>query len=191
MEAIEGRKRKMHMDTGTSKTALRPMSEAEAAAMPPRVSLVIPCYNEEESVDELMTEVFQVIERHNRTRRGGHLRRRRLARQDVGEAAVVGRRETPRLKLVRFRRNFGQTAAMVAGMDHSSGDVIIPLDADLQNDPNSIPVADGEDRRGLRRRLGLARNRQDTFISASSRRGSPTRSSRRSAACTCTTTAAR
>src|SRR5690606_20328228 len=44
-----------------------------------------------------------------------------------------------RVKLVRFRRNFGQTAAMAAGMEYSSGRVIIPLDADGQNDPADIP----------------------------------------------------
>src|SRR5581483_9690329 len=45
----------------------------------------------------------------------------------------------PRIKVVHFRKNFGQTAAMMAGVDHASGDVIIPMDADLQNDPEDIP----------------------------------------------------
>lgn len=45
----------------------------------------------------------------------------------------------PTAKVVRFRRNFGQTAAMAAGMNFASGEVIIPLDADLQNDPADIP----------------------------------------------------
>ena len=40
-----------------------------------------------------------------------------------------------RIKVVHFRRNFGQTAAMMAGLDYSTGDVIVPIDADLQNDP--------------------------------------------------------
>lgn len=45
----------------------------------------------------------------------------------------------PRIKVVHFRRNFGQTAAMMAGFDFASGDIIVPLDADLQNDPKDIP----------------------------------------------------
>ncbi|MCG8696646.1 MAG: glycosyltransferase family 2 protein, partial [Bacteroidales bacterium] len=46
----------------------------------------------------------------------------------------------PRIRLIRFRRNFGQTAAMSAGFDHARGEVIVPLDADLQNDPADIPM---------------------------------------------------
>jgi glycosyltransferase involved in cell wall biosynthesis len=45
----------------------------------------------------------------------------------------------PRIRLLEFARNFGQTAAISAGFDHSQGEVIIPLDADLQNDPRDIP----------------------------------------------------
>jgi len=45
----------------------------------------------------------------------------------------------PQYKIVNFRRNFGQTAAMMAGIDFASGDIIIPLDGDLQNDPADIP----------------------------------------------------
>jgi glycosyltransferase involved in cell wall biosynthesis len=45
----------------------------------------------------------------------------------------------PRLRIVRFRRNFGQTAALSAGIDHARGEIIIPMDGDLQNDPQDIP----------------------------------------------------
>jgi glycosyltransferase involved in cell wall biosynthesis len=44
-----------------------------------------------------------------------------------------------RVKVIHFRKNFGQTAAMMAGVDHAHGEVIIPMDADLQNDPHDIP----------------------------------------------------
>src|SRR5262249_7493167 len=46
----------------------------------------------------------------------------------------------PGFKVVHFRRNFGQTAAMQAGFDFSSGEIIVPMDADLQNDPGDIPL---------------------------------------------------
>jgi glycosyltransferase involved in cell wall biosynthesis len=46
----------------------------------------------------------------------------------------------PAVKVVHFRRNFGQTAAMMAGFDHARGDIIIPMDGDLQNDPADIPA---------------------------------------------------
>ena len=46
----------------------------------------------------------------------------------------------PHLRAIRFRRNFGQTAAMAAGIDHARGDVIVTMDGDLQNDPRDIPM---------------------------------------------------
>src|SRR4051794_39577019 len=46
----------------------------------------------------------------------------------------------PRLKVVRLRRNFGQSAAMQAGIDHAAGDVVVTMDGDLQNDPADIPM---------------------------------------------------
>src|SRR5258708_26117061 len=45
----------------------------------------------------------------------------------------------PAIKVVHFRRNYGQTAAMMAGFDFARGDVIVPMDGDLQNDPSDIP----------------------------------------------------
>ena len=70
----------------------------------------------------------------------------------------------PAVKVIHFRRNFGQTAAMMAGFDHAQGEIIIPMDGDLQNDPADIPA--------MMRKLedtasdmviGVRVNRQDTF----------------------------
>jgi glycosyltransferase involved in cell wall biosynthesis len=70
----------------------------------------------------------------------------------------------PRHRVIRFRRNFGQTAALVAGFEHATGSVIVTLDGDLQNDPNDIPtllagIADGYDIVN-----GWRRKRHDTFL---------------------------
>ena len=46
----------------------------------------------------------------------------------------------PRLRIVDLRRNFGQTAALMAGIDHARGDVVVMINADLQNDPEDIPI---------------------------------------------------
>ena len=69
------------------------------------------------------------------------------------------------MKVIRFRRNFGQTAAMNAGLHMASGDVIITLDADLQNDPADIPMMLDRLCEGFDLVHGWRRCRQDAFIS--------------------------
>ena len=99
----------------------------------PALSIVIPLYNEAESLDALADRVFGAIKRFeldaevlfvdDGSSDGSEKIFRRLC--DVH----------PRLRVIRLRRNFGQTAAMAAGFDHARGAVIVVLDGDLQNDP--------------------------------------------------------
>ncbi|MFZ2031874.1 MAG: glycosyltransferase [Vitreimonas sp.] len=109
---------------------------------PPRpakvdLSVVLPIYDEEESLNELLDNLFRVLDGLNRTYEiwcvndGSHDRSSEILHD------IAKRR--PELRVLDFRRNFGQTAALMAGFDHSRGDVIITLDADLQNDPADIP----------------------------------------------------
>ncbi|MEM9113231.1 MAG: glycosyltransferase family 2 protein [Myxococcota bacterium] len=146
-----------------AKTMSDPAPQPESPDEGPELSLIIPCFNEEESVDELVAEVFSVLD----------------ASGYDAEVVIVDDGSTDgtwskleayaqaeqRLKLVRFRRNFGQTAAMVAGMDHAVGRVMIPLDADLQNDPHSIPALMNKVREGYDVVSGWRRDRKDTFLS--------------------------
>ena len=67
----------------------------------------------------------------------------------------------PRLKVVRLRRNFGQTPALQAGIDWSTGDVLVTMDGDLQNDPADIPMLLDKLNEGYDAVLGLRANRQD------------------------------
>lgn len=69
-----------------------------------------------------------------------------------------------RLRVIRFRRNFGQTAAMAAGFEASRGEVIVPMDGDLQNDPADIPLLLAKIREGYDVVSGWRKDRQDTFI---------------------------
>lgn len=111
-------------------------------ARPPRpakvdLSVVLPIYDEEESLHELLDNLFRVLDGLNRTYEiwcvndGSHDRSSEIL-HDIAKTR-------PQLHVLDFRRNFGQTAALMAGFDHSRGDVIITLDADLQNDPADIP----------------------------------------------------
>lgn len=70
----------------------------------------------------------------------------------------------PHLKVVRLRRNFGQTAALQAGIDWSSGEVLITMDGDLQNDPTDIPILLDKLAEGYDAVLGLRANRQDHWL---------------------------
>ena len=70
----------------------------------------------------------------------------------------------PRLKVVRLRRNFGQSAAMQAGIDHAMGDVLVTLDGDLQNDPDDIPMLLDRLGEGYDAVFGLREKRQDDFL---------------------------
>jgi glycosyltransferase involved in cell wall biosynthesis len=102
-----------------------------------KISVIVPVYNEEESIPELYGELKAVIDREPWDAE--------IIMIDDGStdqsAMVIAKmaEHDVRVRLVRFARNFGQTAAILAGIDHAEGDVIVPMDADLQNDPNDIP----------------------------------------------------
>jgi glycosyltransferase involved in cell wall biosynthesis len=101
------------------------------------LSVVLPIYDEEESLGELLDNLFRVLDGLNRgyeiwcVNDGSHDRSSEILHD------IAKRR--PELHVLDFRRNFGQTAALMAGFDHARGDVIVTLDADLQNDPADIP----------------------------------------------------
>lgn len=126
------------------------------------ISVVIPLYNEEESIPELYQKLTAVLEEYNRpyeiiivddgSKDGSFPLLRQLALEDQ------------RLRVVRFRRNFGQTAAFSAGFDHAHGEVIITMDADLQNDPRDIPKLMEQMDAGYDIVSGWRKDRQDRFL---------------------------
>jgi len=79
--------------------------------------------------------------------------------QILAEIAIGDRR----FKVITFRRTFGQTAAMMAGIDHALGEVIVPMDGDLQNDPADIAALLAKLDEGYGVVSGWRRNRQDAF----------------------------
>lgn len=110
---------------------------AQEAGQRPYLSVIIPVYNEEPSVSLIIERLFAVLGAIGKrfeviaVNDGSRDRSLALLREQAGLR--------PELRVVDFRRNYGQTAAMMAGIDHSEGDVIISIDADLQNDPEDIP----------------------------------------------------
>lgn len=125
-------------------------------------SLVVPIFNEQDNIDELYCAVtsaldasglvYEIIMVDDGSIDESYSILQRLAARDQ------------RLKVIRFRRNFGQTAAMAAGFDAASGKVIIPMDGDLQNDPGDIPRLIQKLNEGYDVVSGWRRDRKDTFI---------------------------
>src|SRR6476619_958972 len=102
------------------------------------LSVIIPIYNEVENIPPLHEELRDVLDQMGRpyeivyvddgSSDGSFGLLREIAEADQ------------RVQLVQFRRNFGQTAALAAGIDASVGDVLVFMDGDCQNDPHSIPA---------------------------------------------------
>lgn len=102
----------------------------------PELSVVIPLFNEEDNVQPLLDELFASLEALGRSHEV-------IAVDDGSRDGTWGALEQaaarrPALRVLRFRRNLGQTAAMSAGIDAARGAVIVPMDGDLQNDPADI-----------------------------------------------------
>jgi glycosyltransferase involved in cell wall biosynthesis len=102
------------------------------------ISIVIPIHNEEPAILPLYDRLTAVLES---LRRPYEILFIDDASTDRSFDLLSNLVETdPRLKVLRLRRNFGQTAALAAGFDEAQGDVIVSLDGDLQHDPEDIPV---------------------------------------------------
>ncbi len=127
------------------------------------ISVVIPVYNEEENLVRLHDELLGVLrslgERYEiiYVDDGSSDSSGELLRELASQEAAI--------KVVTFRRNFGQTAAMMAGIDYAAGDVIATMDADQQNDPADIPKLLGKLGEGYDLVAGWRTDRKDKRFS--------------------------
>jgi len=123
------------------------------------LSIVVPLYNEEESVEELVSNIVEVGEQLNFTYE--------IILVDDGstdktwESIELLKKSIPHLRGIKFRRNYGQTSAMVAGFDHAHGEIIVTMDGDLQNDPSDIPILVQKIEEGYDVASGWRINRKD------------------------------
>jgi glycosyltransferase involved in cell wall biosynthesis len=126
------------------------------------LSVIAPVYNERESLPHLVKEVREALA-------SAHLSYELIlvddgSRDDSFEVMRTLAETDPALVLVRFRRNFGQTAALQAGLDQARGRAIVLMDSDLQNDPRDIPRMLEKLREGFDLVAGWRRHRQDAFL---------------------------
>jgi glycosyltransferase involved in cell wall biosynthesis len=125
------------------------------------LSIVIPVFNEEENIEPLIREIDAVLAPMGKSYE--------IVTVDDGSKdgtfAVLQRlHKDGRLKVVRLKRNFGQTAAMAAGLTHADGEVVILMDGDAQNDPADIPTLLAKIDEGNDLVAGWRFNRQDPFL---------------------------
>ena len=128
-----------------------------------KLSVVIPIFNEEENIRPMFDELKAVLDTLDSDYEiifvddGSTDSSLQLLKQ-VAE-------ECDRVVVVSFRRNFGQTAAMAAGFDYASGDIIVTMDGDMQNDPHDIPKLLATLEQGYDLVSGWRFDRQDRFLS--------------------------
>lgn len=126
------------------------------------ISVTVPLFNEEESIPVLYNQLETVLDSLNVAYEiifvddGSSDRTFEVAR-DIAK-------QNPCLRVIKFRRNFGQTPAMAAGIDYARGEIIITMDGDLQNDPCDIPHFIEEIEAGHDIVVGWRHNRKDKLI---------------------------
>ena len=121
------------------------------------ISVIIPIYNEEENIKTLSESIlealldidFEVLFINDGS-------------TDNSEKEIHSAiKNHSNMQLINLRRNYGQTAAMQAGFDHSKGDIVVPMDGDLQNDPKDIPILIDKINEGYDVVSGWRKNRSD------------------------------
>jgi glycosyltransferase involved in cell wall biosynthesis len=128
------------------------------------VSVVIPIYNEIDSLPLLHEALHEALDNSPELRWEAVLVDDGSA-DGSGEAVErLAESDPQHICAVRFRRNYGQTAAIAAGIDHAGGEVLVLMDADLQNDPTDIPAMIAKIREGYDVVSGWRVKRQDTFV---------------------------
>jgi glycosyltransferase involved in cell wall biosynthesis len=128
-----------------------------------KLSIIVPIYNEAENIRLLYRELvdalaptpwaYELIFVDDGSRDASFAELSELHRQDSA------------VRIVRFRRNYGQTAAMQAGLEHATGDVMVTIDGDLQNDPADIPRLVTHLEEGYDLAHGWRQARQDAWLS--------------------------
>lgn len=127
-----------------------------------KLSIILPVYNEAENIEILYKEIkevlsaepfdYEIIAVNDGSRDGSKEVLERVAKSD------------PVFKVINLGKNYGQTAALSAGLDHAKGEVLIPMDADLQNDPHDIKNFLQYIDQGYDVVAGWRKNRKDNIV---------------------------
>jgi glycosyltransferase involved in cell wall biosynthesis len=127
-----------------------------------QISIVVPFYNEEENIEELYDQLTRVLKGLRVSYELIFINDGSTDRSQDILIKVFGSDKA--VKVIRLRKNFGQTAALQAGFDHAKGEVIITMDGDLQHDPEDIPKLLAPLEQGSDIVSGWRKERKDNFL---------------------------
>jgi glycosyltransferase involved in cell wall biosynthesis len=126
------------------------------------LSVIIPIFNEEQTAEEAYEKVKDVLSKH--------YQKYEIIFVDDGSSdrsfALLGEiaKRDKKVKIIRFRRNFGQTAALMAGIQYANAPIIVTMDGDLQNEPDDIPILVHKLKEGYDLVSGWRKDRKDSFV---------------------------
>jgi len=128
-----------------------------------KLSVIVPVYNEKDNLQLLVDAVKQAL---NPLPYPWELILVDDGSKDGSPQVIetLAQEDPEHIRLIALRRNFGQTAAIAAGIDHADGDIIIPMDADMQNDPADIPMMIEKINEGYDLVSGWRKQREDNFV---------------------------
>ncbi|MBM3310284.1 MAG: glycosyltransferase family 2 protein [Candidatus Aminicenantes bacterium] len=128
----------------------------------PYLTVVVPFYNEEENVEEMHRRLRAVLDRLGKSFEVIYIDDGSRDRTYALLRAIYDR--DPAVRVIKLRRNFGQTAGLQAGFDHARGEVIISMDGDLQHDPEEIPNFLAKVEEGFDIVSGWRKERKDNLL---------------------------
>lgn len=126
------------------------------------ISIIIPCYNEAENLEAVMQATFHTAK--NIEGSFEILFVNDGSTDDSGDKLNAFAEKNPNISVIHLTRNHGQSAALQAGFDHAKGDIIVTMDADLQNDPTDIPMLLEELEKGYNLVYGWRKDRDDAYM---------------------------
>ena len=134
-----------------------------ASQKKPYVSIILPVYNEEDNIRLQYQQIIDALKKWHHSFEivfvdDGSADKSQSILEDIASS-------DKRVKVILFRRNFGQTPAMAAGIDHSRGDILVFMDSDLQNDARDIPLLVEKIEEGYDVVSGWRKDRKDRFFS--------------------------
>jgi len=150
-------------DYASARTGTIARIPIQMSELSPKLSVIVPFYNEQDNIARMHAALLEALDPLD-------ISYEMLFVDDGSKDSTLSiaielAQTDPRLRVVKFRRNYGQTAAMAAGIEHARGEILVTMDGDLQNDPADIGNFLAKIDEGYDIVVGWRFNRQDKLVS--------------------------